>query len=57
MDGGFSSQPEFAAQFGLTVPSGFGYDFAGVIDEAGSTLPVAGRAAAAAALQDYGLQV
>jgi NADPH:quinone reductase-like Zn-dependent oxidoreductase len=36
MDGAFSSQPEFAAQFGLTVPSGFGYDFAGLIDEAGS---------------------
>jgi NADPH:quinone reductase-like Zn-dependent oxidoreductase len=36
MDGVFSSRPEFAALFGLTVPSGFGYDFAGVIDEAGS---------------------
>ena len=36
MDGAFSSRPEMAAQFGLTVPSGFGYDFAGVIDEAGS---------------------
>jgi NADPH:quinone reductase-like Zn-dependent oxidoreductase len=36
MDGAFSSQPEMAAQFGLTVPSGFGYDFAGLIDEAGS---------------------
>jgi NADPH:quinone reductase-like Zn-dependent oxidoreductase len=36
MDGAFSSQPGMAAQFGLTVPSGFGYDFAGVIDEAGS---------------------
>lgn len=36
MDGAFSSQPEMAAQFGLSVPSGFGYDFAGVIDEVGS---------------------
>ncbi|MFJ4657869.1 NADP-dependent oxidoreductase [Nocardia sp. NPDC088792] len=36
MDGVFSSQPEFAARFGLTVPSGFGYDFAGVVDEAGT---------------------
>ncbi|MGH3298539.1 MAG: alcohol dehydrogenase catalytic domain-containing protein, partial [Trebonia sp.] len=36
MDGAFSSQPEMAAQFGLTVPSGFGYDFAGVIDEVGT---------------------
>ncbi|MGH3259382.1 MAG: NADP-dependent oxidoreductase [Streptosporangiaceae bacterium] len=36
MDGAFSSQPEMAEQFSLTVPSGFGYDFAGIIDEAGS---------------------
>ena len=27
--------PELAAQFGISVPSGFGYDFAGVVDEAG----------------------
>ena len=35
MDWGISSRPETAAQFGITVPSGFGSDFAGVIDEAG----------------------
>ncbi|QIS19493.1 zinc-binding dehydrogenase [Nocardia terpenica] len=28
--------PEAAARFGLTLPSGFGYDFAGVVDEIGS---------------------
>jgi NADPH:quinone reductase-like Zn-dependent oxidoreductase len=36
MDGGISSVPEVAAMFGITVPSGFGYDFAGVIDEVGA---------------------
>jgi NADPH:quinone reductase-like Zn-dependent oxidoreductase len=35
MDWGIASRPEAAAQFGITVPSGFGYDFAGVVDEAG----------------------
>lgn len=35
MDGEFAAQPAMAKQFGLTLPSGFGYDFAGVIDEAG----------------------
>ena len=35
MDWGLASRPEAAAQFGITVPSGFGYDFAGVVDEAG----------------------
>jgi NADPH:quinone reductase-like Zn-dependent oxidoreductase len=35
MDWMVSSQPEVAARFGLTLPSGFGYDFAGVVDEAG----------------------
>ena len=35
MDWGMSSRPESAARFGLTVPSGFGCDFAGLIDEAG----------------------
>ncbi|NVI86444.1 NADP-dependent oxidoreductase [Actinomadura sp. BRA 177] len=35
MDWGIASQPELAAQFGLTVPAGFGYDFAGVVDEVG----------------------
>ncbi|WP_316781161.1 NADP-dependent oxidoreductase [Streptomyces sasae] len=36
MDWGIASQPGVAARFGLTVPSGFGYDFAGVVDEAGA---------------------
>jgi NADPH:quinone reductase-like Zn-dependent oxidoreductase len=35
MDWMLSSMPEAAARFGITVPSGFGYDFAGVVDEAG----------------------
>ncbi|TVY99904.1 NADP-dependent oxidoreductase [Trebonia kvetii] len=34
MDGAIASRPEAAARFGITVPSGFGYDFAGVVDEA-----------------------
>src|SRR5215469_4907240 len=36
MDVGIASIPEVAAMFGVTVPSGFGYDFAGVVDEAGA---------------------
>ncbi|KIF65969.1 NADPH:quinone reductase [Streptomyces sp. AcH 505] len=35
MDGAIASNPELAALFGVSVPSGFGYDFAGVVDEAG----------------------
>ncbi|WP_433185797.1 NADP-dependent oxidoreductase [Actinoallomurus sp. CA-150999] len=35
MDWIIASRPEAAAQFGITVPSGFGYDFAGVVDEVG----------------------
>ena len=35
MDWGIAARPEAAARFGITVPSGFGYDFAGVVDEAG----------------------
>ncbi|MFD9891052.1 NADP-dependent oxidoreductase [Amycolatopsis sp. NPDC059027] len=35
MDWGIAARPEAAAQFGITVPSGFGFDFAGVVDEAG----------------------
>ena len=35
MDGMFSANPAMAQQFGLALPSGFGYDFAGVIDETG----------------------
>jgi NADPH:quinone reductase-like Zn-dependent oxidoreductase len=36
MDWGIAARPEAAAQFGITVPSGFGYDFAGVVDEVGA---------------------
>jgi NADPH:quinone reductase-like Zn-dependent oxidoreductase len=36
MDAGIASRPELAAMFGVSVPSGFGYDFAGVIDEVGA---------------------
>jgi len=35
MDWGISSRPEAAARFGITVPSGFGSDLAGVVDEVG----------------------
>ncbi|MBR7827229.1 NADP-dependent oxidoreductase [Actinospica sp. MGRD01-02] len=35
MDWGIAARPEAAARFGITVPSGFGSDFAGVIDQAG----------------------
>lgn len=35
MDWLVSSTPNVAAMFGVTPPSGFGYDFAGVIDEVG----------------------
>ena len=36
MDWVLASQPEVAEQFGITLPSGFGYDFAGVVDEVGA---------------------
>ncbi len=36
MDWGISSRPEVAARFGVSVPSGFGSDFAGVVDEVGN---------------------
>src|ERR1700722_5631454 len=39
MDWLIPSQPEAAARFGLTLPSGFGYDFAGVVDEVGADAP------------------
>jgi NADPH:quinone reductase-like Zn-dependent oxidoreductase len=67
MDWLIPSRPEAAAQFGLTLPSGFGYDFAGegaealwptpdgVSDQVAATLPVAG-ATAAAALAAIGLR-
>ncbi|WP_406114686.1 NADP-dependent oxidoreductase [Streptomyces sp. NBC_01014] len=35
MDWIVSSSPEAAAMFGVTAPAGFGYEFAGVVDEAG----------------------
>jgi len=35
MDWGLVARPEAAARFGISLPSGFGYDFAGVVDEAG----------------------
>ena len=36
MDPGIASMPDLAAMFGVSVPSGFGYDFADVIDEIGA---------------------
>lgn len=36
MDWGIASSPEAAAMFAITLPFGFGYDFAGVVDEVGS---------------------
>ena len=38
MDWGIASRPEAAARFGITVPSGFGSDFAGVVDEVGGSV-------------------
>ncbi|GAA2208268.1 NADP-dependent oxidoreductase [Nonomuraea monospora] len=35
MDWAIAARPELAARFGIAVPSGFGSDLAGVIDEAG----------------------
>ena len=35
MDWGIAARPEAAAMFGITVPSGFGSDLAGVIDRVG----------------------
>lgn len=35
MDVGIASRAEVAARFGITAPSGFGTDFAGVVDEVG----------------------
>lgn len=35
MDWGIALLPEAAAQFGITLPSGFGYDYAGTVDEVG----------------------
>ncbi len=36
MDWGIASRPEAAAMFGVSLPAGFGYDFAGAVDEAGA---------------------
>jgi NADPH:quinone reductase-like Zn-dependent oxidoreductase len=36
MDWLISAMPEAAATFGVSVPSGFGFDFAGVVDEVGT---------------------
>lgn len=36
MDWHVAASPDVAAMFGVTVPAGFGYDFAGVVDEAGA---------------------
>ena len=35
MDPAFAAMPELAARFNITLPSGFGYDFAGAVDEVG----------------------
>jgi NADPH:quinone reductase-like Zn-dependent oxidoreductase len=35
MDPAFAAMPELAARFNITLPSGFGYDFAGSVDEVG----------------------
>ncbi len=35
MDPAFAAMPELAARFKITLPSGFGYDFAGSVDEVG----------------------
>jgi NADPH:quinone reductase-like Zn-dependent oxidoreductase len=35
MDWSLAARPEVAERYGITVPSGFGYDFAGVVDEIG----------------------
>lgn len=35
MDPAIAATPELAARFNITVPAGFGYDFAGTVDEVG----------------------
>lgn len=35
MDPAFAATPDLAARFNITLPSGFGYDFAGGVDEVG----------------------
>ncbi|MFE9413418.1 NADP-dependent oxidoreductase [Streptomyces sp. NPDC006704] len=36
MDWQIAAQPDMAARFGITLPAGFGSDFAGVVDEVGA---------------------
>ncbi|MGW1740066.1 NADP-dependent oxidoreductase [Nocardia sp. NPDC001965] len=36
MDWMIASSPQVASMFGVTLPSGFGYDFAGIVDEVGA---------------------
>ncbi|WP_030371118.1 NADP-dependent oxidoreductase [Streptomyces rimosus] len=36
MDWKIAAQPDMAARFGITLPAGFGSDFAGVVDEVGA---------------------
>ncbi|MER5785542.1 NADP-dependent oxidoreductase [Streptomyces mobaraensis] len=36
MDWQITTQPDMAARFGITLPAGFGSDFAGVVDEVGT---------------------
>jgi len=38
IDWGLSSKPDLAERFGYSIPSGFGHDFAGVIDEVGDNV-------------------
>ena len=35
MDPAIAATPDLAARFDITLPSGFGYDFAGCVDEVG----------------------
>ncbi len=35
MDPAIAAMPDLAARFNITLPSGFGYDFAGRVDEVG----------------------
>ena len=37
MDPAFAAMPELAARFNIALPSGFGYDFAGSVDEVGDS--------------------
>jgi NADPH:quinone reductase-like Zn-dependent oxidoreductase len=46
LDWRIASRPEVAAWFGITVPSGFGSDFAGIVDEVGSDATGFARATA-----------